>query len=129
VRVDACGRERTLRLRVRNRDDRPLDIRGVTVLAPVEQMAFEAWPGRRYALEYGMPGRSRPSYDLARTAGDTRAFAAGAAPAALGAPAPLSPEGGRPPWTERHPALLWTGLLASVLALAELTWRALRAAA
>ncbi len=129
LRVDACGRERRLRLRVRNRDDRPLEIRGVTVLGPVEELVFEARPRRRYALEYGMPGRSRPSFDLARTAGDAHAFAAEAAPAALGAPAPLSPEGARRPWTERHPALLWTGLVASVLALAALTWRALRAAA
>jgi hypothetical protein len=129
LRVDACGRERRLRLRVRNRDDRPLDVRGVTVLGPVEQVVFEARPGRRYALEYGLPGRSRPSYDLARTTRDSHAFAAEAAPAALGAPAPVSPDASRPPWTERHPALLWTGLVASVLALAALTWRALRAAA
>ena len=101
----------------------------MTVLGPVEELVFEARPGRRYALEYGMAGRLRPSYDLARTAGDVHAFAAEAAKAVLGAPAPLSPDAGRPPWTERHPGLLWAGLVASVLALAALTWRALRTAA
>jgi hypothetical protein len=34
-----------------------------------------------------------------------------------------------PPWTERHPALLWAGLVATVLVLGLVTRRALRAAA
>ena len=46
-----CGstcraRERTIRLRIHNRDDAPLEVRGVSVVVPVERLAFEAAPGR-----------------------------------------------------------------------------------
>ena len=97
---------------------RPLHDRGASrVLAPVERLAFEAAPGARYRLRYGDARRlAPPSYDLARTVGDAGLFAASgrrggpAAPAAV--PRGLEP---RPPWTERHPALLWAGLLAVVV--------------
>ena len=76
LRLDVSGRERVLRLRIRNRDDRPLAIRGATVLVPVERLAFEARPGASYRLRYGDPRVAPPSYDLARTAGDPALFAA-----------------------------------------------------
>jgi hypothetical protein len=126
LRVEAGGRAAQLRLRIRNGADRPLDIRGLTVMAPVERVVFEARPGRRYALEYGVPARLAPSYDLGRTVGDAGAWIARARPATVGEP--RAPEPARVPWTERHPALLWAGLLAAVLALGALTRRALRAA-
>jgi hypothetical protein len=128
LRVDAAGREQALRVRIRNGGDRPLDIRALTVRAPVERLGFEAQPERRYWLEYGVPGRAMPSYDLARTVGDHAAWVAAARPAGLGHPQPRGSDDVDRPWTERHPALLWAGLLAAVLALGALTWRALRAA-
>lgn len=129
LRLDLTGRERVLRLRVRNRDDRPLAIEGVTVFVPVERLAFEARPGEQYRLRYGDARLSAPTYDLARTAGDPALFAARAEPAALLSPqalpaAPPPP----PPWTERNPVVLWAGLLAVVAALGAVTWRALRTA-
>src|SRR5262249_43227555 len=36
LRIEVRGRERVIRLRIRNRDDRPLEIRGVVAQAPVE---------------------------------------------------------------------------------------------
>jgi len=129
LRVDVTGRERVLRLRIRNRNDRPLAIRGATALVPVERLAFEARPGGQYRLRYGDPRLAAPTYDLARTAGDPALFAARAQPAPLLAPLvlPVAPPV-PPPWTERNPVLLWVGLVAVVTALGAVTWRALRTA-
>lgn len=127
-RVDVAGRQRVVRVRVRNRDDAPLQITGATVMAPVERLAFEAAAGRRYRLTYGDERRLAPTYDLARTVGDGALLAARARDCTLG-PAVVTPAATAvPPWTERHPALLWAGLVAIVLALGALTRQALRAA-
>lgn len=128
LRLGVSGRERMLRLRIRNRDDRPLSIRGVTVMAPVERVVFEAAPGRRYRLTYGSPDTGAPDYDLGRTIGDHQAWADAASPAHLGPMVRLAAASPSLPWTERHPALLWGGLLAVVAALGAVTWRALKAA-
>src|SRR6185503_17680195 len=49
LRIELPGRQRTLRLRIHNRDDAPLALGGaVTVGVPVERLAFEAAPERRY---------------------------------------------------------------------------------
>ena len=129
LRLDVTGRERVVRLRVRNRDDRPLAVRGATVFVPVERLAFEAKPGGQYRLRYGDPRLAPPTYDLTRTGGDPALFAARAEPAALLAPRamPVAPPPA-PPWTERNPVLLWIGLLAVVTVLGAVTWRALRTA-
>jgi hypothetical protein len=119
------GRDRILRLRIRNRDDRPLDIRGVAVTAPLERLLFEAETGRQYRFTYGSPRLGPPAYDLVRTIGDQGAWAASATEAHLGVPERRS-EAVSLPWTERYPALLWTGLLVAVGTLGALTWRSLR---
>lgn len=127
LRLDVRGRERVVRVRLLNRDDRPLDARSVRVRVPVERVVFEAGPGRDYRLVYGSADAA-PEFDLARTVDDVAAWSAGAAEAGLGAPrkAAAGPSVGVP-WTERHPTLLWAGLLAVVAALGALTWRAVRA--
>lgn len=128
LRLDVSGRERALRLRIRNRDDRPLSIRGVRVAVPVERVVFEAAPGRRYRLTYGSPDLPAPAYDLGRTIGEPRVWAAAASAVPLG-PLVRMPSASAPlPWTERHPALFWAGLLVVVAGLAAVTWRALKAA-
>ena len=129
LRIEACGRGRALRVRVRNRDDRPLQVRAVAVRVPVERLLFDASLPGAYRLTYGSADRETPSYDLARTAGDVATWGASAQPARLGPPRRLSAgsEAERP-WTERHPSLLWAGLLAVVLALGALTYGALRRA-
>ncbi len=127
LRLAVSGRERVLRLRLRNGDDRPLDIRGLSVRVPVERVVFEAAAGRSYRLAYGSPGEA-PTFDLGRTVGDAAAWAASAADAALGPAQGNRRAAASPPWTERHPALLWSGLLLVVVVLALLTLRALRSA-
>lgn len=47
--------------------------------------------------------------------------------AAGSAPQPGQPHA-RVPWTERHPGLVWCGLLGVVAGLAAVTWNALRRA-
>lgn len=122
LRIDARGRARALRVRVLNGDDRPLVFERVTVQVPVERLLFEAEREGEYRLTYGAADLQAPEYDLARTL-----EAAAEAPwAELGPPVRLEVEADVLPWTERHPALLWVGLLVVVAALGALTWRALR---
>jgi hypothetical protein len=124
LRVESDGRARVLRLRLRNRDDRPLRVRGVSAVAPVERVLFEASPGGEYTLTYGAPDLGGPTYDLTRTLdADLEAGRAD-----LGPPIRRDVVADVLPWTERHPVLLWVGLLLVVVALGALTWRALRAA-
>ena len=125
-RVEVAGRHRVVRVRIRNRDDAPLQIAGVTVMAPVERVAFEAAPGRTYRLTYGDQRRPAPAYDLARTVGDPALFAARAREGTLGPPVQTVPEAAATPWTDRNPALLWTSLVVVVLTLGALTRQALR---
>lgn len=127
LRIEARGRGRALRVRVLDRDDRPLQVRGISVRVPVERLLFEASGPGSYRLTYGSTDRPAPSYDLARTAGDLAAWSESARPAPLGPARRLAAadEAARP-WTERHPSLLWAGLLGVVVALGALTWRGLR---
>ena len=129
LRLEVPGRERTIRLRIHNRDDAPLEIGAVSVAVPVERLAFEAAPGSRYRLRYGASGLGAPAYDLPRTVGDAALWTANAAEAALQPPVRLRAAEELPPWTERHPALLWGGLITAVVVLGLVTRRALRAAA
>ena len=129
TRLDVGGRERRIRLRIRNLDDAPLDVRAARVIVPRERVLFEAQPGRVYWLTYGDERAPAPSFDLQRTIGDPSAWAAGARPGRLGQPQRITggPAAARP-WTERYPALLWSGLVVVALLLGAVTWRALREA-
>ena len=126
LRLEATGRARVLRVRIRNRDDRPLDVRGVTVMVPQERLVFEAVSPHRYHLTYGDATLEPPVYDVERTVGDAALWIAQASEGRWEWPVVRVREGPRPPWTERHPALLWAGLVAVVGLLAGVTWRALQ---
>jgi len=125
LRLEAAGRARVLRVRIRNRDDRPLDIRSVTVMVPQERLVFEAVAPHRYRLTYGDPGLGPPVYDVERTVGDAALWIAQSTEGRWGGPVARVPEAPKAPWTDRHPAALWLGLVAAVGALAGVTWRAL----
>jgi hypothetical protein len=127
LRLEATGRARMLRVRIRNRDDRPLDVRGVTVMVPQERLVFEAVSPHRYRLTYGDGSLEPPVYDVERTVGDAALWIAQASEGRWEPPVVRVREGPRLPWTERHPALLWAGLVAAVGLLAGVTWRALQA--
>jgi hypothetical protein len=89
----------------------------------VERLLFEASDGH-HALTYGAPKLTAPTYDLARTLDEE----AGTSVATLGPPVRRDVVADVLPWTERHPVLLWAGLLMVVAALAAVTWRALASA-
>jgi hypothetical protein len=127
LRIRVSGRERVLRVRLRNRDDRPLAIRGVAVRVPIERLVFDAPPGSSFVLRYGARNLPAPAFDLTRTVGDVSAWAASAHEGRLGVERVALPSDAAPvPWTERHPTLLWGGLIAVVAALGALTYRAIR---
>ena len=63
LRVAVSGRERVLRVVLRDGDDRPLAVTGATVAVPVERLLFEAEPGRSYRLTYGQPHQAPPFFD------------------------------------------------------------------
>ena len=128
LRLEATGRARVLRVRIRNRDDRPLEVRGVTVMVPQERLAFEAGSPHRYRLTYGDASLEPPVYDVERTVGDAALWIAQASEGHWQRPVVRVREGPRRPWTDSHPALLWAGLVAAVGLLAGVTWRALQAA-
>ena len=127
LRLEVPGRERTICLRIHNRDDAPLEVGAVSVAVPVERLAFEAAPASRYRLRYGASGLGAPAYDLPRTVGDAALWTANAAEGALQPPIRVRTAEELPPWTERHPALLWGGLVTAVVVLGLVTRRALRA--
>jgi hypothetical protein len=122
--IDARGRSRGLRVRVLNGDDRPLAFESVSVRVPVERVIFGAEPGGAYRLVYGSADLTAPEYDLARTLDEDPEVTV----ARLGSPVRSRVEADVLPWSERHPALLWAGLLIVVAGLAFVTWRALRLA-
>jgi len=126
LRLDLSERQRTLRLRIRNLDDRPLTLRGLRLVRPVERVAFEAQAGRRYRLAYGSERLPAPAYDIARTAGDRAGWFAQAGEGRLLAAVRVVLPEARAPWTERHPALVWAALLTLVGLLGLVTWRTLR---
>jgi hypothetical protein len=120
--IDARGRARAVRLRIANGDDRPLAYEDVEVRVPVERLLFQAREGEEYRLAYGASDLKAPQYDLARTLD-----AAVEAPwVELGPPVRVEAAADVLPWTERHPVLLWAGLLLVVATLGGVTWRAIR---
>src|SRR6185295_8244675 len=93
---------------------------------PVERLVFEATPGHQYRLAYGNVRMGPPRYDLARTAGDPASWVAQAGAATLGPAGRLDERGPLPPWTERHPVVVWALLTLLVAGLGLITWRTLR---
>jgi len=128
LRLDVAGRAGALRLRIRNGDDRPLDVRRVTLRVPVERVFFEAAAGASYRLRYGDPELTPPRYDLNRTAPAGAPFWEGAREAVLGPAEPAGPAR-LPPWSERHPGLVQAALVAAVALLGALTWSVWRRSA
>jgi nucleotide-binding universal stress UspA family protein len=106
----------TITVAVRNGDDLPLPIRAVQLEMRQRTVCFEASAGSRYTLRYGDVALRAPVYDFARLyTGDPKA-----AVAVLGAErvnADFVVRADTRPYSERHPELLWIGLLAAVAAL------------
>lgn len=127
LRLEAAARARVLRVRIRNRDDRPLAVRGIKVMVPQERLVFDAAAGHRYRVSYGDTRLEPPVYDVERTVGDAALWIAQSSEGRWQPPSVRVAERPPLPWTERYPAVLWAGLVAAVGLLAAVTWRALQA--
>jgi hypothetical protein len=110
-----------------NGDDAPLSINAVRLEMVERQLCFDAAPGARYTLFYGDAALSAPRYDYAKL------FTPEKNPAV----AELGPEAANPEFrsrpderafTERHPGLLWAGLILVVLVLGVVALRTAKGA-
>jgi hypothetical protein len=112
---------------VDNGDDAPLPIVEVRLEMLERRVCFEAVAGGQATLVYGDPALETPSYDYARLFVENPQ----AALAVLGpeqANPMYKPRPDERAFTEKHPLLLWVGLIAAVAALGWIAFRSLPAA-
>jgi hypothetical protein len=116
---------RYLRVRVFNRDDQPLEIRGARLEGLVRTIKFLHPSAGNYWLYYGNQNANTPGYDLGvLLAKGTHVRDATIAPgSAEPNPEYHPPIPPKKPWSEQHPAVLYTVLGAAVLALGIATLR------
>jgi hypothetical protein len=121
----ASGARRYLRLRIYNRDDQPLQIGRLTLEGLVSELRLLAPAEGPYWLYYGNPAAARlPEYDLSAVL-SRRSFREVSATLSAAEPNPAyhPPPAPRKPWSEEHPAILYTVLGGAVLALGIATLR------
>jgi hypothetical protein len=126
--IDASGpaleSAATWKVIVDNGDDPPLHFDSVRMEMIERDLCFDAAAGS-YALYYGDPALTAPSYDYARLF----AFDPHAARLTLAPEQPNAAWRPRPdarPFTERHPALLWVALVLVVVVLGAIALRSAR---
>jgi hypothetical protein len=112
----------TVTVAVKNGNDLPLPIRSVQLEMRQRTVCFEASPASRYTLRYGDVALRAPVYDIKASGEFMRLYAGEAKPVV----ASLGPEqvnldfqarADTRPYSERHPEILWIGLLVAVAAL------------
>jgi hypothetical protein len=123
--VRAWGVRRYVRLHIYNRDDQPLQIGNIRLEGLVSEMKLLAPEEGPYWFYYGNPVATRlPEYDLsavlARRSFPETMWTLGAAELNPSYRPPAPP---RKPWSEQHPAILYTVLGGAVLALGIATFR------
>jgi hypothetical protein len=123
--VPAPSHQRYIRFRIYNRDDKPIQIGRVQAEGLVHRIKFLAATQGSYWLYYGNPGVSRmPEYDLelvlARQTFREITWTLGPA---QNNPAYRPPAAPKKPWSEQHPAILYTVLGVAVLGLGGATLR------
>ncbi len=116
----------TVEVKVANGNDAPLPLRSVELQIRQRRICFKAAAGvSGYMMMYGDPELAAPVYDYSRL------FVATASPlqAVLGPEQPnlqFAARADARPFTERHPELLWLGLLAALAALGGVALRGMR---
>ncbi len=124
--VGAYG-HRYFRLRIYNQDDKPIQIGSIHAEGPVNQVKFVASAPGSYWLYFDGPGPelvNMPEYDLAKV------LARQSLPEHTWTMEPQErnplfrpPAPPKKPWSEQHPAILYTVLGGAVLALGIATFR------
>jgi len=123
--VNVFGNWDAITINVDNGDNPPLAVTALEPLAVERRIYFDPHGKTTLALYYGDRKLSAPIYDYARF------FHPDASPAEaqLAAAAHNPQYVGRPdqrPWSDRHTGVLWTAMIAAVLALTVLALRGLR---
>jgi Protein of unknown function (DUF3999) len=131
--LDLCGAcvgnsgglsAKTLKFVIHNGDDQPLAITTARLQQFERHIYFEA-DSTPLWLYYGDDRLAAPEYDYAKLFQKD----AYVEPVALNNEEPNSAYTGRPderPWSERHPAVLWTTIIAAVLILGGIAIRSLK---
>lgn len=118
---------RYYRLRIYNRDDQPIQIEEIQAEGEVNQIKFLASTPGSYWLYYDGPGpelMAMPQYDLSAVlAHQTLPEHAWSLDKQEPSPFYHPPVPPRKPWSEQHPAILYTVLGGAVLALGVATFR------
>ncbi len=123
--VHSWGARRYLRLHIYNRDDQPLPIGRIQLEGIVDQLRFLAPAPGAYWLYYGNASATAlPEYDLNAVL-DRRSLVETSWPMRPSEvnPAYRPPPVPKKPWSEQHPAILYTVLGGAVLALGIATFR------
>jgi hypothetical protein len=113
------------RVTIYNGNDEPLANARLAAFELPRRVVFRAAPGHTYRVLAGNARATTPAYDLARSV-DASIFDA-ARPASIGEVTRNASYADPAPWTERHPAVLWTAVALAALALGALAVRTLRA--
>ena len=118
--------QKEIRVVIHNGDDPPLKIASATLEQYERRVYFNAPAQGKLTLYYGDEKLSEPVYDYARLFElNQNAVAANLAPEVVNAGYKGRPDDR--PWSERHPAVLWSTIVAAVLILGALAVRSLRA--
>lgn len=125
--VDLSHNSGPITIKLDNGDNPPLTVRSVPPLSIERRVYFDPRGKTSLKLYYGDEKLAAPIYDYARFFHAD----ASAAQAQLGSGAHNPLYTGRPderPFSERHPGILWSAMIAAVLALLLLALRGLRTA-
>jgi hypothetical protein len=125
--LSASGGHRYFRLRVYNRDDKPIQIGRIQAEGPVNQVKFLAPAQGSYWLYYDGPEPElamMPQYDLGNVLA-RQSLLEHIWTLDRQEPSPFyhPPPAPTKPWSEQHPAILYTVLGGAVLALGIATYR------
>jgi hypothetical protein len=123
--VRASGARRYLRVRIYNRDDQPLPIGRITLTGLVSEIKLLVPAEGPYWLYYGNSSATRlPEFDLSAVLA-RRSFRELSSTFGPAEPNPTyhPPIPPKKPWSEEHPAILYTVLGGAVLALGIATLR------
>ena len=107
--------ERYLRVRILNQDNPPLVVSRLTLIAYRRVVEFPATIAGQYWLYYGNPDAKQPAYDFAQTRSPEAqpvAFTLGREEANAAYRKPATPA---KPWSDQHPAMLYTVLIAAIV--------------
>ena len=109
-------------IQIDNGDDPPISLQSVRLEMLERGLCFESAGPSSYSLMYGDPALTAPQYDYQKLIEPQPAAAkASAGPEQTNPEYQSRPD--RRPFTEKHPALLWTALLAVITLLGGIAFR------